>query len=260
MTTEQTNRSDIPIRIIARLDIKGPDVVKGIQLEGVRRVGIPGEMSKRYYEQGVDEILFIDSVASLYRRNNILDHVTSAAREVFVPLTVGGGLRSVDDIRAALRAGADKVALNTAAIHRPEFISEAANTFGSQCIVVSVQAMQKANGSWEAYTDNAREQTGIDVLEWVVEAQRRGAGEFIITSINREGGKNGFDLDLLDQVYCRVNVPIIAHGGAGTEDHVIQLLEKQRADAFACASIFHYGICTIPKLKKCLSGHGHVTR
>jgi len=244
------------VRVIARLDIKGPDVVKGIQLEGVRRVGRPGEMARRYYEEGADEIVFIDSVASLYGRNNILSVVEEAARDIFVPMTVGGGLRSVEDIRNALRAGADKVALNTSAIQRPALIEEAAGAFGSQCIVLSVQAMQQPDGRWEAYTDNARERSHHDVLDWVLEAERLGAGEILLTSVNREGYRNGFDIELIQAVQKRVRIPVIAHGGAGRCDHVSEVLKATGVEAVACASIFHYGSCPIAALKRHLSAEG----
>ncbi|MDC1122011.1 imidazole glycerol phosphate synthase cyclase subunit [Nitrospinaceae bacterium] len=241
-----------PVRIIARLDIKGPDVVKGVQLEGVRRVGKPSELARKYYSQGADEIIFIDSVASLYGRNNILSVVRETARDVFVPITVGGGLRTIEDIKETLRAGADKVVINTASTQRPEFLREAAETFGSQCIVLSVQAMRRDNGQWEAYTDNARESAGRDVLEWVIEGQEMGVGEILVTSVNQEGSKKGFDIQLLEEIHRRVSVPIIASGGAGSPKHVAEIIEKGCADAVACASIFHYGICPLTDLKKFL--------
>jgi imidazole glycerol-phosphate synthase subunit HisF len=242
-----------PIRIIPRLDIKGPDVVKGVQLEGVRRVGQPGELARKYYEQGADEIIFIDSVASLYGRNNILSVVENTAKDIFVPITVGGGIRTIEDIKAALRAGADKVAINTAATQRPEFLREAAETFGSQCIILSVQAMKHDDGIWKAYTDNARENTGRDVLEWVIEGQELGAGEILLTSVNQEGSKKGFDIELLEEVYRRVRLPVIASGGAGNSRHVAEVIEKECADAVACAAIFHYEICPLTDLKKFLA-------
>ena len=250
----------IPTRIIARLDVKGPDVVKGIQFEGVRRVGSPQELARKYYAEGADEILFIDSVASLYGRNNILSIVEKTACEIFVPLTVGGGLRSIDDIRAALRAGADKVAINTGACQNPEILRQAANTFGSQSIVLSVQAMKRTDGTWEAYTDNARERTHRNVLDWVVEAEALGAGEILITSVNNEGTRKGFDLDLTEAVYNKVKVPVIACGGAGNAQHVDALLAKRCADAVTCASIFHFGLCPIPQLKTYLHEHGQTVR
>lgn len=251
------SRSSGPtVRVIARLDIKGPDVVKGFQFEGVRRVGMPGELARRYYADGADEIVFIDTVASLYGRNTILSVVEEVARDVFVPLAVGGGLRSVEDIKAVLRVGADKVAINTAAVHKPDLINEAANAFGSQCIILSVQAMRQPDGTWEAYTDNARERSGRNVLDWVVEAESRGAGEILLTAVEREGGRNGFDVELVTAVRRRVKVPVIAHGGAGSARHVVELMHRAAPDAVACASIFHYGLCPLPELKRALAEAG----
>lgn len=249
-----------PVRLIARLDIKGPNVVKGVHLEGLRIVGKPGELARRYYEQGIDEIIYMDIVASLYGRNNILAVVEEAARDIFVPLTVGGGIRSLDDIVAALRSGADKVAINTAAIARPAFLQEAAEALGSQCIVLSVEAKRRGDGKWEALTDNGRETTGVDVLDWVVEAERLGAGEILVTSVDQEGTKNGFDDALIAAVHKRVRVPVIACGGAGTAEQVRGLAETGTVDAIACASIFHYGTCPVPALKADLARHGVTIR
>lgn len=241
-----------PARLIARLDIKTSNVIKGIHLEGLRVVGKPAELARRYYDAGIDEILYMDSVASLYGRNSILDVVSEAAKDIFVPLTVGGGIRTIDDIVAALRAGADKVAINTAAIARPEFISEAAKAVGSQAVVISVEAQRRAGGWWEAQTDNGREKTEIDVLKWVSEAERLGAGEIIITSIDHEGTRKGFDLELLDEVHKRVRIPVIASGGAGNAEHVVEVFSRNAADAVACASLFHYDLCPIGKVKEAL--------
>lgn len=249
-----------PARIIARLDIKGPNVIKGVHLEGLRVIAKPGELARLYYKQGIDEIVYMDTVASLYGRNNILNVVEEAARDIFVPLTVGGGIRSVDDIVAALRSGADKVAINTAAISRPEIIREAAQALGSQCIVLSVEAKRRDGGNWEALTDNGRETTGVDVLDWVVEGERLGAGEILVTSVDQEGTKKGFDLDLFRKVRDRVRIPVIGSGGAGTGDHVIEALDQRVVDAVACASIFHYGICPVPDLKRLIAASGQEIR
>jgi cyclase len=243
-------------RIIARLDIKGPNVIKGIHLEGLRVVGKPGEMARRYYDQGVDEIIYMDTVASLYRRNNILGVVSEAAREIFVPMTVGGGIRSVDDVVAALRAGADKVALNTAAIARPQLIREIAEALGSQCIVLSVEAKRRPGGGWEALTDNGREHSGRDVIEWVTEAEALGAGEIMITSVDMEGTRKGFDHELLRAVRDRVSIPVIGCGGAGSAEDVIAAVRDDGLDAVACASLFHYGLCPLPDLKDRLAAAG----
>jgi cyclase len=249
-----------PARIIARLDIKGPNVVKGVQLEGLRIVGKPAELAQRYYEDGIDEILYIDIVASLYGRNNILAVVEEAARGIFVPLTVGGGIRTIDDINAALRSGADKVAINTAAIGRPEFLKEAARAFGSQCIVLSVEAKRRDHAKWEALTDNGRETTGVDVLDWVIKAEELGAGEILLTSVDREGTRKGFDEELIDAVHRRVRIPVIAGGGAGGPGDVKRVLEMGTADAVACADIFHYGRSTVAGLKAHLFENGIAVR
>src|SRR2546423_13233654 len=175
------------VRVIARLDIKGPNLVKGIHMEGLRVLGKPEDFAEYYYRTGADELMYIDVVASLYGRNSLLDIVRRTAQEIFIPLCVGGGLRSVDDIRAVLRAGADKVSINTAAIRRPALIKEAAETFGSSTIVVSVEAIRKPDGKYEAYTDYGRERTGVDAVAWAQEAASLGAGELVVTSINQEG-------------------------------------------------------------------------
>lgn len=245
-----------PPRIIARLDIKGPNVIKGIHLEGLRVVGQPGTMARCYYEQGVDEIIYMDTVASLYGRNNILPVVEEAAKEIFVPLTVGGGIRSIDDIVAALRSGADKVAINTAAINRPELIEEAAGVLGSQCIVISVEAKRRGEDRWEALTDNGRERTGVDVLEWVRRAEDLGAGELLITSVDMEGTRRGFDHALFRAVRERVSIPVIGCGGAGEAAHVVETVRNDGLDAVACASLFHYDHAPIPELKAALAADG----
>ncbi len=243
-------------RIIARLDVKGPNVIKGIHLEGLRVVGEPGDLARRYYEEGVDEILYMDTVASLYGRNNLLTIVEQAAREIFVPLTVGGGIRSIEDIIAVLRSGADKVAINTAAVANPEFIDSAAQVFGSQCIVISIEAKQREKDRWAVLTENGRESSGRDIVEWAAEVQRRGAGEILITSVDREGTKRGFDDDLFRAVRSCVDIPVIGAGGAGSADHVIQTLCLNEVDAVACAGIFHYEICSVRDLKNAIAATG----
>ena len=228
------------VRIIPRLDIKGPNLVKGIHLEGLRVLGKPEHFARHYYENGADELLYMDAVASLYGRNSLLDIVERTAREIFIPLAVGGGLRSVDDIRAVLRAGADKVAINTAAINRPELISEASRRFGSSTIVVAIDAIRKPDGTYEAYTDYGREQTGVDALDWAVRAVGLGAGELLVTSIDNEGTGSGFDLELTRKIAESVPVPVIACGGAGTVDHVYRVIVEGKADAVSLASTLHY--------------------
>lgn len=228
------------VRIIPRLDIKGPNVVKGIHLEGLRVLGKPEQFARYYYEQGADELLYQDVVASLYGRNSLVDIVERTSRAIFIPLTVGGGLRSLEDIRTVLRAGADKVSLNTAAIRRPELIREAAQRFGSSTIVVSVEAIRKPDGSYEAYTDNGRERTGVDAFEWALRAADLGAGELLVTSIDREGTGKGFDLELTRRIADAVSIPVIACGGAGSVTHVHEVVAEAHADAVCVASILHY--------------------
>lgn len=245
-----------PVRIISRLDIKGQNVVKGIQLEGLRVIGNPGEIARLHYEQGIDEIVFIDIVASLYGRNNILSVVEEAARDIFVPMTVGGGIRSIDDIKAVLRAGADKVAINTAAHARPEFLKEAATAFGSQCVVLSVEAKRQPDGHWESYTDNGRERTFRNVLDWVKQAEELGVGEILLTSVDHDGTRKGLDTGLIQEVRRRVRVPVIACGGAGTARHVVDAIKSTGADAVACGALFHYGLSSVAGLKKALADSG----
>ena len=229
------------IRIIPRLDIKGPNLVKGIHLEGLRVLGKPELFARYYYETGADELIYMDIVASLYGRNSLHDVICKTAKEIFIPLTVGGGLRTIDDIRSVLRAGADKVSLNTAAISRPEFIREAAQKFGSSTIVASIEAKRFADGHYEAYTDNGRESTSVDVFEWALRAVELGAGELLITSIDQEGTGEGFDLELTKRITDAVDVPVIACGGAGNFAHVCQVVQEGAADAVSIASMFHYG-------------------
>ena len=244
------------LRVIPRLDIKNDTIVKGIHLEGLRVVGVPSDASRKYYAEGADEILYMDAVASLYERNSLRDIVRRVADVVFVPLTVGGGLRSIGDIRDVLRSGADKVALNTAAIRRPELIREAAMTFGSQCIVGSIEAKKTPDGRWEAYIDTGREATGVDAVDWAMRLVDLGVGELLITSIDNEGIKKGFEIDLIKKIADQVPIPVIACGGCGTSAHVEQLLQAAPVSAVACASVFHYGLCGIDEMKAYLNERG----
>jgi imidazole glycerol-phosphate synthase subunit HisF len=230
------------VRIIPRLDIKGPNLVKGVHMEGLRVLGKPEAFAKYYYEHGADELIYMDAVASLYGRNSLLDIVERTSKEIFVPLTVGGGLRTLEDIRAVLRAGADKVSLNTAAIARPELISEAARAFGSSTIQISIDAIRSPNGAYEANVDYGREQTGIDVIEWAKRAESLGAGEVVITSIDREGTGKGFDLELTRRISESVLIPVIASGGAGGQQHVVDVVRQGRANGVSLASILHYNL------------------
>ena len=227
------------LRLIARLDVKAPDLIKGIHLEGLRKVGNPREFAERYYREGIDEIIYIDTVASLYQRNTIVDLIRETAENIFVPITAGGGIRSVGDVGTLLRAGADKVAVNTAATKRPALLSEIAERFGSQCVVLSVEAVRR-KGHWEAYCDNGRESTGLDVVEWVREGQRRGVGEILITSVDREGTRRGFDVELTRAVSEAVSIPVIASGGMGCFEHLAEIVEKGKADAVAMAHVLHF--------------------
>ncbi|MFH1058082.1 MAG: imidazole glycerol phosphate synthase cyclase subunit [Pseudomonadota bacterium] len=248
------------VRIIPRLDIKGPNLVKGVHLEGLRVLGKPERFARHYYEQGADELFYMDAVASLYERNSLLDIIERTAREIFIPLTVGGGLRSTEDINQALRAGADKVAINTAAIARPELISEAAERFGSSTIVVSIEAMKNPDGTYEAFTDFGRQSTGVDAIAWARRAEELGAGELVVISIDREGTGEGYDLELTGRISRSVGIPVIALGGAGGVDHVREVIDQGAADAVSLASLLHYNFI---KCADCLdedySAEGNLT-
>lgn len=230
------------IRIIPRLDIKGPNLVKGIHLEGLRVLGKPETFAKYYYENGADELFFQDTVASLYDRNSLHDIISRTAKEIFIPLTVGGGLRTIDDIRAVLRAGADKVAINTAAVKNPNFIREASLKFGASTIVVAIEAIKNTDGKYLAFTDNGREYTGLEVVAWARKAEELGAGEIVITSVDKEGTGEGFDMELIKSIGEAVSVPVIAHGGASDPENIIQAVRYGKADAVSIASILHYSV------------------
>jgi len=228
------------IRLIPRLDTKGPNLIKGIHLEGLRVIGPPNEYAVRYYQQGADELLFMDSVASLYGRNHLGEIIQKAAKNVFIPITVGGGIRSVEDATNLLRCGADKIAVNTAAVQRPQLIQEIACRFGSQCMVLSIEAKSIGENKWEAYTDNGREKTGLDVIEWIKYGVSMGAGEILLTSIDREGTRKGFDIDLINAVTNVINVPVIASGGMGNPKDFVDAVLYGKADAVAMADVLHY--------------------
>ena len=228
------------LRLIARLDIKGPNLIKGIHLEGLRVIGSPNEHALRYYQQGIDELIYMDCVASLYGRNHLAEIIRAAAQDIFVPLTVGGGIRSVEDVTQILRAGADKVAVNTAAVGNPELISDISRVFGNQCMVLSIEAKQVGPGKWQVFTDNGREHTGLDVVEWAKRGVGMGAGEILLTSIDREGTRKGFDIDLLAAVTREVSVPVIASGGMGEPEDLIDAARIGNVDAVAMADILHY--------------------
>lgn len=230
------------VRVIPRLDIKGPNLVKGIHLEGLRVLGVPEEFARLYYEEGADELIYVDVVASLLQRNSLLDFVERTARRIFIPLTVGGGIRTTDDIRRLLLAGADKVSLNTAAIARPEFVREASHRFGSSTVAVTIEAIRQPDGRYFAFTDNGRESTGIEVVSWARRVEELGAGEIVLTSVDRDGTGRGFDLELTRAVADAVSIPVVASGGAGTAADVARAVAEGHADAVAVASLFHYDV------------------
>ena len=232
------------VRLIARLDVKAPNLVKGVQLEGLRKLGDPNEYALKYYHEGIDEIYYEDIVASLYERNSLLDIIEKTTRNIFVPITVGGGLRSVDDAAAVLGVGADKVTINTAAIKDHSIISAVAKRFGSQCMVLSIQAKRQGN-SWEAYFDNGREHSGLDAIEWARTGESLGAGEILLTSVDQEGTAKGFDLELVKAVTDEVDIPVVASGGMGALEDLDAVILEAGADAVAMAHVLHYGKCSI---------------
>lgn len=236
------------VRLISRIDIKNEYVIKGIQFDGLRKLGNPNEFSKEYYKEGIDEIIFMDAVASLYDRNSLYDIIKKACQEVFIPITVGGGIRKIEDIRLALDAGADKVAINTQAIRSPEFIKEASQIFGSQCIVGSIEAKNKG-GSWEAYIDNGREKTGKDVIDWATSLEQLGAGEIIITSVDRDGTQQGFDIELVKEISNVITIPLIVSGGAGSLLHIEELCKMTKFHGVAVGSMLHYRKSDIRSIK-----------
>lgn len=248
------------VRVIPRLDIKGPNLVKGIHLEGLRKLGAPADFAARYYAQGADELIYMDIVASLYGRNSLTEIIERSARELFVPLTVGGGVRSVEDFKSLLRSGADKIAVNTAAVKDPSILTDAARAFGSQCVVLSIEAKKQNDGRWEAYTDNGRERTGLDAVEWAKKGESLGAGEILLTSVDREGTRRGYDLELLAAVSGSVNIPVIASGGAGAPEHFAEAVAAGRADAVSAAYVLHYGELTVGGIKEALKGAGREVR
>jgi cyclase len=243
------------LRLIARLDIKGPHLIKSIQLEGVRKVGDPHDFAVRYYHDGADEILYMDAVASLYDRDMLARIVERTAEDVFVPITVGGGIRSLEDAQAMLRAGADKVAVNSAATQNPALISEIAVKFGAQCMVLQIDAKRKPGGGWEALRDCGREHTGLDAVAWAVKGQRLGAGEILLTSVDCEGTRKGFDIELAAAISKSVDIPVIVSGGMGKIEHLFEVAEKGLADAVAMAHVLHYNQLSLPQIRKAALEH-----
>jgi len=248
------------VRLISRLDVKSKHLIKGVHLEGLRKVGDPQQFAQRYYDEGIDEIIYMDVVASLYGRNNLTHIVARTAEQVFIPITVGGGVRSVEDARTLLRSGADKIAINTAATKHPKILLELADHFGSQCVVLSIEAKKQVNGTWEAYTDNGRERTGLNVIEWAVRGAKLGAGEILLTSIDKEGTCDGFDVGLVHAVSTAVGIPVIASGGMGHTDHLTEVINSGKADAVAMAHVLHYQEISLTKIRSAASSAGIETR
>ena len=244
-------------RIIPCLDVDRGRVVKGVQFVGIRDAGDPAECARAYHRQGADELVFLDITASAEARPTLLEAVRKTADEVFLPLTVGGGIRSVEDARVMLRAGADKVSLNTAAVQRPDLISEVAEAFGCQCVVLAIDARRRPSAGWEVTTHGGRQSTSWDALAWAEEGVRRGAGEILLTSMDADGTKAGYDLALTRTISSAVEVPVIASGGAGTSEHFAEVLgEAGGADAALAASLFHFGELTVPQVKRYLQAKG----
>ena len=243
-------------RIIPCLDIKDGRVVKGINFIDLKDAGDPVECAVAYEAAGADEIVFLDITATSDDRKTVAELVRVVASKVFIPITVGGGIRSAEDIRMILRAGADKVSLNSAAVKRPALITEGAKDFGSQCIVAAIDAKRKGDGTWEVYTAGGRTATGLDAVKWALETEKLGAGEILLTSMDRDGTKSGYDLELTHEISSKVNIPVIASGGAGDYSHFYDAFAEGLADAVLAASLFHYNEIPIPELKKYLSGRG----
>jgi len=252
--------AETALRLIARLDIKGVNLIKGIHLEGLRVVGDPQIHAAKYYQDGADEIIYMDTVASLYGRNNLVDVVSRATEHVFVPITVGGGIRSVEDARTLLRAGADKVAINTAAIKEPKLISQLSDVWGSSTIVLSIEAKKTGDNKWEAYTDNGRERTGLDVAQWAETGAKLGAGEILVTSVDQEGTRKGFDCELVAEITKRVEIPVIASGGFGSLDHLSQLVKTAKPTGVAIADSLHYNRYSFEQIRSFCLANGISTR
>jgi imidazole glycerol-phosphate synthase subunit HisF len=247
-------------RIIPCLDVTAGRVVKGINFVGLRDAGDPVEIARRYDDQGADELTFLDITATSDGRDLLLPIIEAVAAQVFIPLTVGGGVRAVGDVRRLLNAGADKVSMNSSAVANPDLVSDAAAHYGSQCIVVAIDAKRVADNRWEVFTHGGRTATGLDVVEWASEVSRRGAGEILLTSMNQDGTQDGFDLALTAAVSKAVPVPVIASGGVGNLQHLVDGITKGRADAVLAASIFHYGTYTVRQAKEFMAAQGIVVR
>ena len=236
-------------RIIPCLDVRDGRVVKGVNFVNIRDAGDPVELAKYYSDQGADEIVFLDITATSDARDTVADVVERTASQVFVPLTVGGGIRTVEDVQRLLRAGADKISVNSAAVARPELISQAAERFGSQCVVLAVDARSRGDGTWEVVVAGGRKPTGIDLIQWVKQAEALGAGEILLTSMDADGTKAGFDLPMTKAVTEAVGIPVIASGGCGSLSHFAEVFEETGCDAALAASLFHFGELTVPQVK-----------
>lgn len=247
-------------RIIPCLDVKGGSVVKGVNFVGLKEVGDPVTLAKSYYEQGADELVFLDITATHEQRDTMVQVVERVAREIFIPFTVGGGIRSVEDIRKMLLAGADKVSLNSAAVKNKQLIEDGAKIFGNQCIVLAVDGRRREDGGWNVVVNGGRIDTGMDLLDWIKEGVALGAGEILLTSMDADGTKQGFDIHLCKAVCDVVDVPVIASGGCGTLQHFADVFEQEAADAALAASMFHYGEVTIKEVKAYLNGKGIAVR
>ena len=244
------------VRIIPCLDVDAGRVVKGTNFVALRDAGDPVELAARYDEMGADELVFLDITASSDARDTIVELASRTAEEVFIPFTIGGGIRSVDDARRLLRVGADKVSVNTSAVARPELVSDIAEEFGAQCVVLAIDARRTESGSWEVYTHGGRKPTGLDAVSWAAEGEQLGAGEILLTSMDRDGTREGFDLALTRAVADACNVPVIASGGVGTLEHLVEGVLEGGADAVLAASIFHFGEHTVREAKELLAASG----
>jgi cyclase len=250
----------VSLRLIARLDIKGENLIKGVHLEGLRKIGEPNEFARKYYEQGADELIYMDTVASLYGRNHLSNLIRQSAEEIFIPMTVGGGIRTIEDVTQILRSGADKVAVNTAAVLDPKLVTNIARRFGSQCMVISIEAQKIGPDNWEVLTNGGREKTGLNVVDWVKQCVGNGAGEVLLTSVDREGTRQGFDVGLVKAVTESIEVPVIASGGMGTPNDVDEVVRLGQADAIAMADILHFNRFQISEVRDASKKFGFEVR